>query len=46
MLAEYFTGDTEEVPLKIRGFLLALEGDHFEKMKRVLEGLYAGIPHD
>ncbi len=46
VLAEYFTGDTGEVPLKTRDFLLALEGNQFEKMKRVLESLYAGIPHD
>ncbi|BAU23626.1 hypothetical protein THC_1258 [Caldimicrobium thiodismutans] len=46
VLAEYFTGDTGEVSLKTRDFLLALEGNQFEKMKRVLEGLYAGIPHD
>ncbi len=46
VLAEYFTGDTGEVPLKTKDFLLALEENNFEKMKRVLEGLYAGIPHD
>ncbi len=46
VLAEYFTGDTGEVPLKTKDFLLALEENDFEKMKKVLEGLYAGIPHD
>ncbi len=46
VLAEYFTGDTGEVPLKTKDFLLALEENNFEKMKKVLESLYAGIPHD
>ncbi len=46
VLAEYFTGDTGEVPLKTKDFLLALEENNFEKMKKALESLYAGIPHD
>ncbi|BAU23354.1 hypothetical protein THC_0970 [Caldimicrobium thiodismutans] len=46
VLAEYFTGDTGEVSLKTRDFLLALEENNFEKMKKALESLYAGIPHD